>query len=362
MKVNQEQSPKNNDEISLREIILKTQELWDHLISKWLIIVSAGVLGGIIGLTYAWLEKPVYKAELSFTVQDESNGGNLSGALGIASQMGLNLGADNGGGEFSGDNLMALMKSRSIVEIALLTPVTINGRRNTLVEYYIDFNKFRQDWKDNAKLANVHFLPDADRSKFTLTQDSLLGIFYKKLIVDNLTIDKVDKKLSIITLAVKSTDEFFSKRFAEVLATTISDFYVKTRTEKSAKNVSILQRQTDSVRRALNAAISGVATFTDATPNPNPSLQSLHVGSQRKQVDVQAGTAILSELVKNLELAKMNLLQSTPLIQVIDKPIMPLERHKLGRLKGLMIGGVIAVFLTALIILTKEIFRKIMLK
>jgi len=347
------------DEISLKELILKIQEWRKYILSKWVVIFIAGVIGGAIGLTYAWFQKPIYKAELSFALQDEKAGGGLSGAMGLASQFGIDLGGRSAGGEFSGDNLLILMKSRSMVEKALLTSVIINNRKQSLAEFYIDFNKLREGWKGKPE-GNIHFLPDADRSKFTLKQDSVLGMFQKTLIINNLTVDKVDKKLSIISLSVKSTNELFSKYFTEVLAKVVSDFYVQTKTEKSSKNVAILQRQTDSVRRALNGGISGVATSVDNNPNANPALQILRVPSQRRTVEVQTNTAILSELVKNLEMAKMSLLQETPLIQVIDKPILPLEKSRMSRSLYFLFGALVAIFLTVICFFFQKIFREVM--
>jgi hypothetical protein len=359
LQVNNENTDTGSDEISLKELMLKVKEWWNYLLSKWIIILMAGIIGGVIGLTYAWFQKPIYKAELSFALQDEKSGSGLSGAMGLASQFGIDLGGGSAGGEFSGDNLLILMKSRSMVEKALLTSVIINDRKQNLAEFYIDFNKLREGWKGKPE-ENIHFLSDADRSKFTLKQDSVLGMFQKTLITNNLTVDKVDKKLSIISLSVKSTNELFSKYFAEILAKVVSDFYVQTKTEKGVKNVAILQRQTDSVRRALNGAISGVASSMDAAPNPNPLLQTLHVPSQRKQVDVQANGAILTQLATNLEIAKMSLLQETPLIQVIDRPILPLEIERLGKAKAIILGGLIACFLSTLFMLTMGILKKIM--
>jgi hypothetical protein len=45
------------------------------------------------------------------------------------------------------------------------------------------------------------------------------------------------------------------------------------------------------------------------------------------------------ELIKNTELAKFTLMREEPLIQIIDKPYFPLDRKKLGRGKGGIIGG-----------------------
>src|ERR1700761_8842661 len=142
----------DSGEISLKEFILKLGKWWGYLLSKWIIILIAGIIGGTIGLTYAYFKKPIYKAELSFALQDEKSNGGLSSALGWASQFGIDLGGGAGGSEFSGDNLLELMKSRSMVEKALLTSVTIRNKKETLAEYYIDFNKIRENWKGKPEL------------------------------------------------------------------------------------------------------------------------------------------------------------------------------------------------------------------
>lgn len=353
----QEQTLNDSEDISLKELILKLISWWHYLLPKWKIILIAGIIGGTIGCTYAYLKKPIYKAELSFALQDEKSVGGLSSATGLASQFGIDLGGGGVGDEFSGDNLLALMKSRSMIEKALLSTVTINHKSETLAEFYISFNHLRDNWQNKPDLINIHFLPGANRSAFSLKQDSLLGIFHKILITNNLVVDKIDTKLSIISVKVNSDNQLFSKFFTEVLVKGVSDFYVQTKTEKAIKTVSILQRQTDSVRRTLNAAISGVAESIEVNPNANLSRQTLHVPSQRRQVDVQANTMILGELVKNLEIAKMSLLHETPLIQVIDRPILPLEKESLGKLKG----GVVGAFLLCCIIIIFLTIRRFVL-
>jgi len=350
----------SSDKISLKQVLLKLIIWRRYLLSKWKVILIAGIVGGGLGLTYALLSKPVYKAELTFALEDDkSSGGGLGSALGLASQFGIDLGG-GGGGAFSGDNLLELLKSRSMVETSLLTQITLNGKPQTLAELYISFNELRDGWKSKPKLKNLSYPVDADRSKFSLQQDSLLGVFFRNIIKDNLTVDKVDKKLSILRVKVMSKNELFSKAFTEVLMKTVSDFYIATKTKRSAQNVSVLQRQTDSVRRELNAAISGVASSVDVNPNPNPALQILRVPSQRRQVDVQANQAILTQLVANLEISKVALRKETPLIQVIDKPILPLEKQKTGKATGIIFGGIIVGFLTVMYLIFKRLFGELL--
>lgn len=345
------------NEISFEGIVVNSIILWKYLKNLWWILLLSGFIGGLLGLTYAMFKKPIYKAQLSFALEDEKSGGGFGGALGIASQFGFDIGG-GGGGAFSGDNLLSLMKSRSMVRMALLTPVIINNKTTTLAEFYIDFNDLHRQWQKSPNLKSVKFLPGANPDNFTRAQDSLLGEFHKNLINKSLTVDKIDKKLSIIAINVSSENELFSKYFAEILAKRVSDFYIETKTKKSVQNVGILQRQTDSIRSVLNGAISGVASLVDANPNINPSRLVLRAPSQKRQVDVQANTAILTELVKNLEISKVSLRKETPLIQIIDKPILPLEKERLGKIKGFIIGSLLVLFITTLVLSVKR-FSKI---
>jgi len=347
------------DEISLKELILKIKDWYRFLLTKWLVIVAAGIIGGAIGVGYAFMQKPEYTASLSFALEDEKQGaGGLSGALGLASSLGIDLGT-SAGGAFSGANLIELMKSRNIVEKSLLNPITVNGKTQSFVQYYINYNELNKDWGSNPLLKGVVFAPDDDRSKFTLQQDSILGNIYSS-VLQMLTVGQRDKKVSIICIDVKSTNEFFSKAFAENLAYEVSSYYIEIKSKKAKQNMEILQHQTDSIRAELNGAIVGVAAAADNTFGLNPAMMVRKAPGTRRQVDVQANTAILTQLVTNLEMAKVSLRKETPLIQVIDRPILPLKKEKLGKLKSLILGGFLAGFLTVLVLIFKKLFAGIL--
>jgi len=348
----------NNDEISLKELILKIKEWYQFLLTQWKLIVLMGVIGGLIGFTYAYFQKPTYKATLTFAMEDEkSSGGSLSGALGLASQFGIDLGS-SAGGAFSGANLIELMKSRKLVEKTLLSPITVNGKKQSLVDYYLEFNEKKEEWDDEPLLKELSFPVDTDRTKFTLQQDSILFIIYKGLIKYDLRVLQEDKKITIMNIEINSINEQFAKVFCETMAKETSEYYVEIKSKKSKMNVDILQHQADSIRAELNSAISGVATATDNVFNLNSAMNVKRTPSARRQVDVQANTAILTQLVGNLELAKVTLRKETPLIQIIDRPIFPLEKEKVGKLMSLVLGGFLAGFLTVLYLVLTSLYKK----
>jgi hypothetical protein len=347
-----------NDEISLKELIDKAQEWFSYLVSQWKIIVIAGIIGAAIGLTYSFIKKPVYTATLSFALEDEKGGGGLGGALGLASSFGLDLGG-GGGSIFTGSNLTELFKSRSMVEQTLLTPVSYEGKNISLAEMYIQNNEWRDSWENKPNFKNIEFLPNADRKDYTRSQDSILGVMYADLSKNSLVVGQKDKKVAIISIDVNSTNELFAKYFTEALVKEVSDFYIETKSKKSRENMNVLERQTDSIRRALNGAITGVAVANDNTFGLNPAMNVRRAPSARRQVDVQANTAILTELVKQTELAKVTLRKETPLIQVIDQPILPLKKEKFGKAKGIVLGGILAGFLTVLVLIVRKVVNEL---
>ena len=348
-----------NDEISLKELIDKAKEWYSYLLSQWKIIVLAGIVGSTLGLTYSLITKPVYTATLSFVVEDEkSGGGGLSSALGLASSLGLDMGGGSSS-MFSGSNLIEFFKSRKMVEQTLLTPVIVSGKTISLAEMYIQNKKWRENWEGKPKFANLQFLPYTDRAQFTRDQDSILGGMYTSLAKSSLLVSQKDKKISIISIDMKSESELFAKYFTEALAKNVSDFYVVTKSKKARLNMAVLEKQTDSIRRELNGAITGVAAANDNTFGLNPALNVRRAPTARRQVDVQANTAILTELVKQTELAKVTLRKETPLIQIIDRPILPLEKVRFGKVKGILLGGILAGFLVVLGLIVKRLLKYI---
>ncbi len=140
------------------------------------LLLFAGIIGALLGLSYSFIKKPVYTATLTFALEDEKGGGGLGGALGLASSFGLDLGG-SGGGIFTASNLSELFKSRSMVEKTLLTPVTVDGKVISLAEMYIQDNKWRKNWIDKPRFSSIKFLPNADSDKFSRDQDSIIGSY-----------------------------------------------------------------------------------------------------------------------------------------------------------------------------------------
>ncbi len=349
----------DNDDISLKELIQKIQEWFRYLKTQWKLIFTIAAFGAILGFSIASFLKPEYIATTTFVLEEDKGGGGLGSAMGLASSFGFDLGGGNSGGLFTSSNIIELMKSSFVVEKTLLNSVQVGGKEISLADYYVQVNDLKEDWSKKPEIANISFPANADRTKFSLLQDSILKKISKELTKDNLTIFQKDKKVSIISLIVKTQNELFSKLFCEQLLKETSDFYIETKSKKARLNVDVLQHQADSIRAELNNAIAGVAAESDNVYNLNPAFNIKSTPSKRKQVDVQANTAILTQLVAQLELSKVSLRKETPLVQIIDRPILPLDQEKLGKMKSFLLGGFLSGILAALYIVFGRIYKNL---
>lgn len=347
-----------NDEISLKELILKINDWYHFLFIKWKLIILAGAIGGIIGFTYVYNQKISYKALLTFVLEEDKES---TGVNGLAGQFGLNVGADGGGGVFSSSNLLELMKSRLIVEKTLLNPIDIENKRISLIEYYLQLNKKRETWAKDSVLKNVKFLPNSDRTKSTRIQDSIMEVVYTSLVnPSSLIITQKDKKSTIISIEVFNESELFAKLLCENLVQVTTEYYINIKSKKAKQNVEILQVQVDSIRNKYNTSINDVAKATDNIFNLNQALKNKATLPAKKQVDIQINTTMLSNLVTNLEMSKMALLKETPLIQIIDYPILPLVKQKNSKLLAAIFGSFIASILTIIYFILVQSYKKIL--
>lgn len=353
-------NPNINSELSIKEIVSRGIRFLGFIYSKRKIILIAMFIGAVLGLVYSYVKQPLYTASLSFALEDKGSSG-IGGSISLDTPFGIDLGGgSSSGGVFSSSNLPELFLSRSMVERTLLRPIIFEKQKISFAELYIRNEGWRKKWADQAAFNSIEFLPHTPRSKFTRVHDSILGIIYKDLFKNDLEVLKKDKKVSIIHIHVKSSNEIFAKHFTEGLAKEVSDFYIDYKSKKARENVTILIKQTDSIRTELNNAITGAAVSVDNTFNLNPALNARKTITAKKQVDVQANTAILTELVKQTELAKVSLRKETPLIQIIDRPILPLEKYQTGKILGMLSGTVIALLISLLFLVLRMFFKQIM--
>ena len=331
----------NTDEISIKELIQKLRAVWKFLLSQWLKILIAGILGGAIGLGYAFFKPVKYTSRLTFVVEDAKS--SVGGLASLAGQFGFDLGGAGGGGIFSGDNVLLFLKSEGLIRETLFTPYDSAGKV-TLADRYAEARKFKEDWLGDKKIGAIDF-NHFSRGIMPRKEDSLLQEIISDIIESDLSVAKPDKKASFIEVKVTTRDEMFSKLFTERLVKIATDHYIQSKTKTKVLNVAKLQSKADSLVALLNDKTYAAASSQQSLVDANPALRTAPIASEISSREKSMAATIFAEVVKNLEMSKMILNQETPVIQMVDQSTFPLPKEKVSKLKSFIIGGFLASFI-----------------
>ena len=318
------------------------------LLKKRWIFLSA-IVGMLLGLSYVLLKPIKYTARSSFVVEDSKSIGG-SGILGaLSGQFSSEIMSALGGGSnlLSGENILELSKSRSLLRKTFLT--SYDGTNKSLADVYAEKLKLKKKWKKSKKVGlDIQF--DTGNKKFSRIQDSLLNTLIERVIDKDLSIYKPDRRLSLFELNITMRDELLASKFCQRLLSTISEFYINTKTKRLRGNISRLQFLADSLQKNSNSSIKNSAQSSLSLTDISPQYIQENVQNTIDSREEILSTTIYTEVIKNLEITKLSLLQETPTIQLIDNPDTPLEDNKNEWHEGLL-GGFGAGFLLSIVVL-----------
>jgi len=327
------------EDISLAGIIQKLGAYKNELLSKWRWLLFGIIPFVIAGWVYAFVTKPIYIARTTFMLETSKEQG-LPASLQVLSQFGL--------GTLPGLNVYkieSLLKTRRVIGAALLDSANINGKKDLLLNHYLAIFGSDANIRMNANDTNINdeSLQDFKFNKTKLSElsfleDSVLHIIYENIVEDNLIIE-VSDETEIISIQVETKNELFTKYLAQYLVQALSNFYITNITQKESEIVETVESRVDSIAMALAGAEIRYARWQDA------SHALIKASGHLKELQLKREVTILNIMyagaVKNLEIARFNLQHETPIIQVIDPPVLPLEKNEIPAILGFILGGVL---------------------
>ena len=338
----------HNDEIQLKDILIKLSEYKTYLFRKKFVIITISGFFLVLGIVFAISADKKYTAELTFVVEgQQGSGGNLGAMSGVASQFGFDIGSSSRA-TFSQNNILELLKSRGVVEAALMQNRKVNKTNDLLIEHYLYLNKIKDSWRKNKDIIPVSF-----HEILTQDNDSVIGDVWGSIIEDKLVVELQSDDANIINLSYTSVNGEFAKIFVEALIEQMSEMYITYQTAQASNTLSFLNNRADSVFIELEIAEEEFAKVKDINQRIVKASGRLKELQLMRRVEVL--NAMYLEIVKNLELSKLTLLNQTPIIQIIDKPILPLEVEA----KSITALGLLGAFLGGFLSLFFFIFRKL---
>lgn len=298
-------------------VFIKSSLAW---MKKKVILFLVVLMLGWVGVwVFHVISKPKYKATCSFVLEEKSP---ASGMAGIASQFGLDVSALTGGAGsfFSGENIGDIIKSSSVLEEVLLSPVP--DEKFLLADLYVSSSgmKLERGWKD--RLRDFQFSKVANQSDKQHIADTTLLVIIKRIREKNLGVERLNKKGSIYSVSFASSDPFLASLMTQRLVSSTAKLYVDIKTRNLTGNISKMEAKADSLRMLFGAKVSQAYSYQvlDANEAYNLNRAAAEVSSGDKTVLY----GLYAEVMKNLEISRLMLVSQTPVIQILDKPAQPL--------------------------------------
>ena len=336
------------------------------------LVLIVVLIGAALGLAYSIFKPVRYNAEITFSVEDsKSIGGGLLSSLGGSIGMDIGSLAGSGNGVLSGDNVLSLLKSKSMMAECLKSPYPLANNTSstktnaaadsnnksaianyTIADRYADVYGLREKWAGNEKIGRAIYFGQPDQN--VRLQDSLLKLIIKRIEEKELSVVKPDKKLSFFNIAINTKDELMSLMITKGIIKIATDFYVDAKVGRLKNNIERLEKRTDSISSLLNQQTYSATEDARLLLNVNPADINAPVYSEISQRDKMVLTTIYAELMKNLEVSKAALIQETPTVQIVDQTGFPLERIETEWYEGILLGALLSLLAITSVLLFRE--------
>ena len=337
-------------EIDLIDLIRK---LW---LERMFILKVTGVFI-LLGLLTALTGAKEYTASCQFVPQTSKNANNSSMAR-LASLAGINMGS-----LATGEQLLSplvypnVLNSIAFKRDLLQTQIRINGEEEpiTLLTYLSD-KKYRKFSLTGTILKYTVGLPGlivhaikgepeeqetiADESFVVLTKEEYTAVRALESVIGI----EVEEKKGYIALSAQMPAPYAAAQVAESALELLQKYITEFKDDKVQSNLEFIQERYDELKKEYEEIQEQRAAYKDA----NQGISTSRARTNLEKLDNQYNLAysIYSEMATQLEQAKIQVKETTPILTVIDPVSMPIKPSKPRKMMILVgftfLGGVAA--------------------
>jgi len=276
--------------ISLSDILLTMAE-------QLKVIVLTTFISVFLTFTYVqFIQTPQYVSWATVLLPSTSSGVNLGGLAGLASQFGVNVPTGVSADLSSPSLYPELLRSRTFAEKILVK------------EFYLD--------KYGKKLSLLAILTHGDEAP-NVSQDRLIAKAVNKLNDEILAFDQ-DPKSTFSVIKVIAADPIFAKELADVVLAELEALNRYFKSETVSEKNTFIENRIASVEGDLEGSEQTLKDFKER--NRQISSPALQLEQERLERDVEVQKGIYLTLKQQLELAKIEEVQQTSVVQVLDRP------------------------------------------
>lgn len=320
-------------EIDLVEIVRK---LWKN--RKFILRITLAFM--VLGVLVALLSAKEYSAGSMMVSQSSQK--NVGGSLGgLAAMAGINLGSVGGGETLSPKMYVKILESLPFQKELMQTPIKFEEYEQpvTLFDYFTN-EKYQKFSVGGAIKKYTIGLPGVIVGAIRGEKDEELhrpeGIGTLQMLtlkekrcmetLKRLVTLNLNDKDGYVQLTATMPEPLAAAQLAERVQTLLQRYITEFKIEKVQSNLDFVQERFDEAKRNFEQIQRERAVFKDA----NKNIYSAQAQTQGEQLDTRYNLAlsVYSELAKQLEQAKIQVKETTPILTVIDPVTVPLERSK----------------------------------
>ena len=321
--------PKADDEITLKDIILKIQEWWSIVWPQRTKIIALSLA---IGLSSRPVHEVFYKAYLHGILPTLLPRGKRrsSGAMRLASSFGLGVG---GGSASSSATVQEFITSRNNIAHAMTADLE-NGR--LIDRYYAEAVEEDEEFAEEFKAmfgANQRYTDSVLTQVYLAFNEGVLGATF-------------DEESGVLGFNVTTYDESFTYDLATQLVQNTESQFKDWKRQKGLSAVRAFQGKVDSLEIALDATLRRLGEYQDQNNSLISAVDKME--QMRLTIDMEALKVAYGEYIKGLEMSKAELMNLEGPFKYFDEPIFPLQKDKGSAAKAGVFGSVITGFLLVL--------------
>ena len=323
-------SSKVDDEITLKDIILKIQQWFSIMRPKRVRIIVLSLTVGLMAALYTkFLTNPTYSA--SYQLYFEEKGSGIGGAMRLASSFGFSLGGV--GGANSSASVQEYLTSRSNIANAMTAELE-NGR---LIDRY-----YAEAMEEDEEFAVAFQAKFGSNQRYT---DSTITAISQELNANYLS-SVFDKESGTLQFNIVAEEESFAFDLANELVASTEEQFKNWKREKSLSAVYAFQKKVDSLEVAIDYALLGLGLYEDQNNSLVSSVDKMK--RMRLTIDLESLKVAYGEYLKGLEMSKVELMNLEASFKYFDAPTYPLNKEKGSAAKAGIFGSVITGFFLAL--------------
>ena len=323
-----------DEEIDLVEILKKIYKS-----RIFILIISFSF--ALLGVAVALLSPIKFSSETIFITQNqESNSSSISG---VASLVGINLGASNFGGEIPSSMYPQVTQSPKFKRLLLNSNIDFDNKIN-LKQYLIDYYKLNTE---NDKINSDLYVSELENDCFN--------------IIDEIISVNVNQKDGFISLSATLPVAEYSTNLTINAKEILQEIIINNKIESANQNLIFSQQQLKEKKLIFDEIQAKLAYFSDSNLN---SVNSFVINERDKlEAEFQIISAVVTELSKQVEQVKLQVSKDTPVFSTIKEAVIPIERTSPKRTQLVIIFGFIGLVISTGFILIKDllldVFNKI---